>query len=182
MTRRLFRRTPAVLAALPLALALALTGCGGGDDTGMVASAAGVGSGGGGSAGDGGATATGDPNPADLAMKFAQCMRENGIDMPDPVDGRIQLRIDPSTPKETVDAAMAACREYSPQANGPAGGDPEMAAKARDFAACMRENGVEAFPDPDPAQGGIMIGPEVGEDPDFEAAQQACQSILAGKG
>ncbi|OHV35324.1 hypothetical protein BCD49_05160 [Pseudofrankia sp. EUN1h] len=173
---------PTVLAALPLALMLALAGCGSGDDSGTVASAAGVGSGGAGADGaTDGATATSSPRPGDLAVKFAQCMRENGIDMPDPVDGRIELRIDPSTPKETVDAAMAACREYSPQANGSAGSDPEMEAKSRDFAACMRKNGVEAFPDPDPGQRGIIIGPEAGDDPDFQTAQQACQGILSGK-
>ncbi|ONH32460.1 hypothetical protein BL253_05405 [Pseudofrankia asymbiotica] len=172
---------PTVLAALPLVLVLALTGCGAGDGSATVASAAGAGSGG--AAGtNGGATATGTPRPGDLAVKFAQCMRENGVDMPDPVDGRIELRVDPSTPKETVDAAMEACREYSPQANGSAGSDPEMEAKAREFAACMRKNGVEAFPDPEPGQRGIMIGPEVGDDPDFQTAQQACDGILAGKG
>ncbi len=45
----------------------------------------------------------------------------------------------------------------------------------------MRKNGVEKFPDPKPGQRGIMIDKAVGEDPDFQKAQQTCQPILAGQ-
>jgi hypothetical protein len=45
----------------------------------------------------------------------------------------------------------------------------------------MRKNGVEKFPDPKPDQRGIMIGPGVADDPDFQKAQGACQSILAAR-
>ena len=48
----------------------------------------------------------------------------------------------------------------------------------REFAQCMRDNGVEEFADPEADQGGMRITPEIAEDPDFEAAQEACQDIL----
>lgn len=55
----------------------------------------------------------------DRNLKFAQCMREHGIDMPDPTDGRIELRIKPGTPEEKVNAAQEACKEFQP-GGGPA--------------------------------------------------------------
>jgi hypothetical protein len=56
----------------------------------------------------------------DRGLKFAQCMREHGIDMPDPAaDGRIEVRIKPGTPEEKVNAAHEACKEFQP-GGGPA--------------------------------------------------------------
>ncbi len=59
--------------------------------------------------------------------------------------------------------------------------NPQQEENGRKYAECMRENGVEKFPDPKPGQRGIQIGPEVGDDPDFQKAQDACQSILAAR-
>ncbi|MFG2015234.1 hypothetical protein [Actinomadura geliboluensis] len=162
-----------ILAALPLALALVLTGCGsdGGGDTG-VASA-------GGAKQEGPAGGGAKPNLDELGVKFAQCMREHGVDMDDPQPGRgVQLKVKGN--KETVDKAMEACRQYNPQANATGAPDPQMQERARKHAECMRQHGVEAFPDPKPGQRGIRIDAKVGEDPDFEAAQQECQKILQG--
>ncbi|MBN6034767.1 hypothetical protein [Amycolatopsis sp. 195334CR] len=153
------------------ALTLLLTACGADDGGNQVASA--------------GQPATGAPASApaaadngDMGVKFAQCMRENGVDMPDPEPGKgVQLKVDKNTPKEVVDKAQEACREFSPQANGKA--NPQMQENARKFAECMRGNGVEAFADPDPNQPGIRITPEIGEDPDFEKAQEACKDIMS---
>jgi predicted small secreted protein len=163
------------LAALPLLLALTLTGCGaeegGGDD---VASAGGTSS----------AAAPDDQLGQDeMGVRFAQCMRENGVDMADPEPGKgIQLKVGPDTPQETVQAALEACREFNPQENGSAKPDPKREAAIREFAQCMRDNGVEAFPDPEPGSPGIRITGEVGQDPDFQTAQQACQDVLAAAG
>jgi hypothetical protein len=148
-------------------IALALTGCGGADDGAGVASA------------DTGAS---DASPAadapqgppdDGGLRFAQCMRENGVDMPDPEPGQpVRLQIRPGQ-----EAAMEACQQYRPQGRGPGGGmDPQMAENMRNLAQCMRDNGVDAFPDPDPASGGLRVGPDVANDPDFAAAQELCQS------
>jgi hypothetical protein len=161
------------LAALPLLLTLTLTGCGTSDDGGDgVASAGGTSA-----AAAGGGEELG---PDEMGVKFAQCMRENGVDMEDPEPGGgIQLKVGPETSQETVQKAMEACREFNPQENGSAKPDPEREAAFREYAQCMRDNGVEAFPDPEPGSPGVKITGEVGNDPDFQAAQQACQEILA---
>ncbi|GAB2745514.1 hypothetical protein [Amycolatopsis magusensis] len=153
------------------ALTLLLTACGADDGGDQVASA--------------GQPATGAPASAapageagDMGVKFAQCMRENGVDMPDPEPGKgVQLKLDGKIPKEVVDKAQEACRQYSPQANGKA--NPQLQENARKFAECMRANGVEAFADPDPNQGGIRIDKKQAEDPDFEKAQEACKDLMS---
>lgn len=172
-------RTSGALAALPLTLALVLTGCGSsGGDKDKVASANGgsvsTGTGstpGGGNVGGGG--------KGDQAVKFAECMRKNGVNIPDPDpgSGRITMKLDGSVPKEKVDKAMQACRQYSPQGDGSTP-DPQEEERGRKYAECMRKNGVEKFPDPKPGQRGIMMGAEAGEDPDLQSAQQKCESVL----
>lgn len=162
-----------------LALALALTGCGS-DDNGQANQVA---------SGDtkpststSASTGAAELSRDEKSMKFAQCLRENGINVPDPEPGKgPMIKLDPSSgvTKADMDKAMEACKEFNPQ--GEAGANPEQEENGRKFAACMRENGVEKFPDPKPGQRGIMIDKSAGEDPDMPKAQEACQSILAGK-
>jgi hypothetical protein len=45
-------------------------------------------------------------------------------------------------------------------------------------AKCMRDNGVEAFPDPDPDKGGIRINGDIANDPEFQAAQKVCDALM----
>ncbi|MES9538430.1 hypothetical protein [Actinomadura sp. NPDC000600] len=164
-----------ILAALPLALALALTGCGSDDKGGTVASANGGASQGGAKQGGGEQL-----SPEERGVKFAQCMREHGVDMEDPKPGE-GARVKVKGNKAVVDKAMEACRQYSPMENRTGAPDPKMQEAAREFAACMRKNGVENFPDPDPNQPGIRIDKKtVGDDPDLETAQQACEKVLQG--
>ncbi|WP_214324921.1 hypothetical protein [Nonomuraea sediminis] len=158
MTRKL-------IAALPLLLALALTGC----STAEGASPTGP--------------ASGKPSLSrdEMGVKFAQCMREHGIKMDDPQPGKgIQLKMDGSVPKETVDKAMEACRQYSPMNDQSPADSAKAEERNRKFAECMRQNGVEAFPDPQPGQKGVMISGDVGNDPDFKSAQEKCQGVLSG--
>ncbi|WP_020522582.1 hypothetical protein [Catelliglobosispora koreensis] len=182
-----------VLTAL-FASAVALSACGAKPNDGIA------------TAGNGnGDTKTSDvsSDPQERMRQFAQCMREQGIDMPDPEfgeNGEVTMRAgvateaDPNDPnakmnaKEDMakfEAAHKACQKYQPE-GGPMGGklDPEMEAKMREFSKCMRENGVENFPDPQEG-GGIIVrggpGAEGGidpEDPAFKAAQEKCGSIL----
>jgi hypothetical protein len=90
------------------------------------------------------------------AVKFAQCMRENGISQfPDPdasgqltIDGVLNgSSIDPSS--TTWTAAIAACKDLQPPGFT---GDGERSAGEQDaalqFAQCIRDNGVPDFPDP----------------------------------
>ncbi|MET7396372.1 hypothetical protein ABZS66_23115 [Dactylosporangium sp. NPDC005572] len=119
------------------------------------------------------ASASADPNAK--ALKFAQCMRENGVNVPDPEPGKgVMMKFDGSVSQEQVQKAMEACREWAPQGmnGGGGGGDPQQEAKMRKYSQCMRANGVEAFPDPDGT--GIRLDKSVADDPDFKAAEQAC--------
>ncbi|GAA1606740.1 hypothetical protein GCM10009789_71310 [Kribbella sancticallisti] len=166
------------LGTLALILGLALTGCGSGDEGNQVAS------------GGGAQPTTGtSSNPAEglsrdeKGVKFAQCLREQGINVPDPEPGKgPMIKLDPSSgiTKEKMDQAMEACKEFSPQGEGTQA-NPQQEENGRKYAVCMRENGVEKFPDPKPGQRGIMIDGSVGNDPDFQKAQEVCQPVLAGK-
>jgi hypothetical protein len=151
-----------------LLLALTVSGCGDKEDDDGVATA-------GGEASESGDAAEMDTR--DRMLAFTECLRDNGLDVEDPAEGEgVKLEFGPETDRSTVEAAMEACREFAPE-GGPGGGPVDSEAML-EFAECMRENGVEAFPDPDPDQGGMMINRDVAEDPDFEAAQAACEDIL----
>jgi hypothetical protein len=89
------------------------------------------------------------------AVKFAECMRNNGVSaFPDP-DASGELTIDAVANGSSLDTdtaafkqAMSACKDLEPP--GFTGGkvtDQQMKARLR-FAQCIRENGVKDFPDP----------------------------------
>ena len=129
MTRKL-----GPLAALAL-VALIGAGCGGNDD------------------GGGGNTTAANQ---EKAVKFAQCMRENGVsEFPDP-DASGQLTIDGVLNGSSIDpdgpvwnGAIDACKDLQPP--GFTGGgerSSEEQSAALEFAECIRENGVPDFPDP----------------------------------
>jgi len=154
-------------AAAGLAVAaLALTACGGGGSSTTPTPA-----------GGGGASA-GDPAARDEALlAFARCMRENGVDMPDPqIDGgRVRMIIPPGGgDRETVDRARAACEEHLEAAEAQRPADEEQKRRALETARCLREKGYDV---PDPTDGGIRITPDSGiepGDPGFEAAMDEC--------
>ena len=173
---RTSRRATSGFAVVAVLAVLALAGC-------APASPAGVAS-----LGDGGdsagATPTATPNGGD-SVKFAECMREQGIDMPnpDPDEQGFNITIPEGTSKEEVDAAMEACKEFQPNGGEPMQLNAEQLAQMREFSECMREHGIENFPDPS-ADGGIMIESNPGDpnsiDPEsqeFKDAQAACESL-----
>ena len=172
ITTGIRHRAAAGLLALGLPLALTLTGCG--DE----AKDDGVATAGGDATEDGDAGGAEDIDDRDRMLAFAQCLRDNGLDVDDPVEGEgFQLMFGPGTDRAKVDAAMEACREYAPE-GGPGGGGPIDDEVLLEYAQCMRDNGVESFADPVQDEGGLRITPEIGEDPDFEGAQEACQDIM----
>jgi hypothetical protein len=92
----------------------------------------------------------------DKAVKFAECMRDNGVsEFPDPdasggltIDGVLNgSSLDPSTP--AWKDAIGACKDLQPPGFT---GDEDVTAEEQEvrleFAQCMRDNGVEDFPDP----------------------------------
>jgi hypothetical protein len=139
--------------------------------------------------------------PQDAALAYARCMRDNGVDMPDPqvVTGTSgEVKIDQEggapVPKEKFAAADTKCRHFMAESM-PNGQGPVMSAEDQDkvlaFAKCMREHGID-MPDPDFSGGGVRIqvnsgsdsgsgprGPK--DDPEFKAAEEACSSLLPGK-
>lgn len=158
------------------ALALGMSGCAANDDGGDKVATAG---------GAGGATTSAPAKREGDMVKFTQCMREHGVDMPDMPDdgtGKIQIKVPQGSDPKKVEAGMAECRQHMPNGGEPPKLDPEQAERARKMSQCMRENGVPEFPDPDP-DGGIRVEMKPGstldpESPQFKAARQACAQFL----
>jgi hypothetical protein len=176
------------LALAVLGLGLALAACGGSPDGDRVASLSGDGA-----TGTTNSTAKdADKDPQQAALDFARCMREHGVNMPDPeVDdqGRIRVRIgaggggERPDPKK-LEAAQQACGSLM----GGGDGDRQLDPAERDamvaFARCMREHGIDM---PDPTGDGLMLrrDGDQGPDPDsekFRQAEQACDHHLANLG
>jgi hypothetical protein len=164
--------------ALFLLVALSLTGCGGagGDENGGVATA-------GGTADGSAAAGTGDKKEAGL--KYAQCMRDNGVkEFPDPQvgeNGQLTFDMPEDIPDSVMNAAEEKCRELRPFGPGAAGPDPQRIEQLRKLAQCIRDNGVPNFPDPQD-DGSSRFDPEkIGlsgaDDPRLKAAQEKCRHL-----
>ena len=192
--RRRWRLRLAVPVGL-LALTLAVAACGGGGKSNGVASLSGA------DKPTATTNASGSQDERQAALNFARCMRQHGIDMPDPkfdANGGITQEGPPKgsggkgPDDPTFKAAQQACQKFLP--NGGAGKQPnaQQLQQMVQFARCMRQHGIDV-PDPNPNGGGIVVrsgsggngrnGPNP-DDPKFKAAQQACQKFLpnAGKG
>lgn len=161
---------------------------------------------------DGGseAGAAAEVSDEELALQFAQCMRDEGVDWPDPVtnaDGSIDLfggqgpagaagaNADGSG-AEDAQAAAEVCGPLIEGASFLPGGGGGLDAGAQDdlleFAQCLRDEGLDVD-DPDfdnfgPGAGGGGGGAGLfgdGFDPQDPAAQgaiEACQGLFAGGG
>jgi hypothetical protein len=126
------------------------------------------------------------------SVKFAQCMRENGVsEFPDPdasgeltIDGVVNgSSIDPDGP--AWNGALDACKDLQPPGFT---GDGERSSEEQDaalkFAQCIRDNGVTDFPDP--AEGTPLVdtnripsaATEAGMSA-LNAAMQACGDAAA---
>lgn len=151
-------RSRAGFGAASLVVALMLTGCGGGDEGsgGEVASA--------GKSTPGGASASGSAQRTDelagyvdAQREWVGCLRENGLDAPDPdAKGKVDLgdvRKAKSDPKFLV--AQEKCQSLVPSV--PDGLEremqPDLSAKEieqkKRYAKCMQEGGAPDFPDVD---------------------------------
>jgi hypothetical protein len=165
------------LLTLPLAVAsLALGACGGGGS-------------------DEATAGTGDQRAEfrEAALKFARCMREHGIDMPDPKPGgRGGLMFGgPGTGPEDeqkMEDAQRACQKYM-EAVKPPELSPEQEQKFKEqalkLARCMREHGID-FPDPQfQGDGRVTQRLNGGLDPRsprFREAQEDCAKGMRGGG
>jgi hypothetical protein len=169
-TRKWHRSGSAVLALV----AVALIGCGTGESD-QVATAQ--------SSGGGPASSAERPadDPEQRGRQYASCLRGHGIDVADPEPGRGKVQL-PAGEQPGLKDAQRACQAYAPDTGTP-GDDAAEMTRARDYAACMRNNGLPDFPDPDPDKGPVFPKQLVNS-PGFEAANRACQHILnsGGKG
>lgn len=164
------RNLTLTLATALAALTLAACGGAGGDDAATKASSA-------------------QDKALDGALKFARCMRGEGIDFPDPQKGTNGLvkvggpRQNPENPRNR--AAADKCGKYLQ--NGGDAPDPAQQAKFQDafvkYARCMRAAGVNV-PDPKSGGGGLVVDTRDAsapkpESPAFKAADRKCHSLLA---
>jgi hypothetical protein len=184
-----------MLAVAFLAIAGLLAGCGGSSAaTEGVASLTGS---------DAGSTSTPSPKSTDAeanALKFAQCMRENGVkNFPDPEvdsDGNVRFGFrqqggtgsNSTIPdRQSLEKARQACSKYAQNLRG--GFSQEDQTKLQDallaYAKCMRENGYD-MPDPSfdsaggPGSGGPFGGQRIDrDDPVWQKANAACQDKLS---
>ena len=116
---------------------------------------------------------------AQKGVKFAECMRHNGVsEFPDPpASGKLTIdavangsSLDPSTPAFTQ--AISACKDLEPTGFMGSTRSSQQQQAALGFARCIRENGVKDFPDP------IPNGPLVDTNRIPSAAQPGGMSIL----
>jgi hypothetical protein len=175
MTRSRMGLVPGLL----LALALIVAACGGGGKGEGVASLGGAGS----ATSTTSAGASGDL--AGAAAAFGRCMRQHGIDMPDPrIDGNniVQPSLGRQVQESTkFQAAEQACNRYLPGGGEPTGPpDPQRLQQMLAFAGCMRQHGIDM---PDPQVSGDDQQLPTGmrkDDPRLKAAEQACQQSGGG--
>ena len=141
-------------------------------------------------AGDGSSGGTNAANHEE-ATKFAECMRDNGVEeFPDPdasggltIDGIVNgSSLDPSAPAWMK--AIGACEDLQPPGFTGHKRSAEEQEVALEFAQCMRDNGVEDFPDP--ALGEPLVDtnriPSAAENGGLgiiNAAMQACRDVAA---
>jgi hypothetical protein len=167
--------------ARPLALVaigstlLLLSACGGGGaSSDGVASLSGA-------AAASGATTTAAVDTQQAWLDFAQCMRDNGVDMKDPTfdaNGNVQGGFGPDSGidfrSEATRTAMDACRDKLPARGPGSGGGPTFDRSAlqdafNTFTACLRDNGVQVDDVTLPEPGSRPAGPN-GSAPQGSAA------------
>jgi hypothetical protein len=84
----------------------------------------------------------------DKAVKFAECLRNNGVpDFPDP-DAKGEFAYGVSVTPAVFQKAVNACKDLEPPGALSSERNPEQQTASLRFARCMRDKGVKDFPDP----------------------------------
>jgi hypothetical protein len=139
---------PLVALATVAMVALISTGCGtgsSGDNTNAATAPAGTGGSGG----------NNNASTHEKAVKFAECMRDNGVsEFPDP-DASGKLTIDGVVNGSSVNPnsaawkqAINACKDLEPPGFTGSKATPKQMSARLKFAQCIRDHGVKDFPDP----------------------------------
>jgi hypothetical protein len=166
------KKVSVLLAASAAALALAVAGCGGSGDSES------------GSSGSSGSNA----NPTvERAVKFSQCMRENGVtNFPDPdKDGDFVIGAGgPNRNTPQFRKAQQACKSLEPP--GFLKDDPAEVAQAQKewlaWAQCMRKNGIPNMPDPQDGRLRVPRDRINTNSPQFKRALKTCHQVGGGSG
>jgi hypothetical protein len=168
--------------ALVVLAALLVAGCGGGSDASGVAVA--DDGGGGGSTTSTTSTSEVSADPEEARLQFAQCMRDQGLDFPDPQPssggGVMFQRPSGEIDQEAFRKGAEACQEFLGDARGQLADpdDPAIQDAQLEFAECMRDEGVDV-PDPQSGQGPGGGGAQIDmDDPAVAAALDKCGSII----
>jgi hypothetical protein len=182
------RREPRALAALAI-VALMGTACGSAENGNTSTGSLGTGS-----TSTASTASSKTATNREKAMKFAACMRDNGVTkFPDPnASGELTIdavangsSLDTSTP--AFQKAISACKDLEPPGFTGHARSAQQQEHALEFAQCMRDNGVKDFPDP--TRDGPLIdttripsaaGRGARDIPGFQAAVAKCRDALAG--
>jgi hypothetical protein len=174
------KRRPLAAVAL-IAMVVLISACGSSAQTGTGSDSSGGG---------------GDPTATahEKGVKFAECMRSNGVsEFPDPgASGKLTIdaiangsSLDTSTP--AFKQAISACKDLEPAGFMGSKRSSQQQDAALKFAQCVRENGVKDFPDPIP--NGPLV--DTGRIPSaatssgmsiLNAAMQKCRDVAAAAG
>jgi len=130
---------------------------------------------------------------AQKAVKFADCMRGNGVsDFPDPSAGKFTIdgvvngsSLDPNAP--AFKQAISACKDLEPAGFMGSKRSSQQQQAALKFAQCIRAHGVKDFPDPIPNgplvdTNRIPSAAEPGGMSALHAAMQSCSDAAAAAG
>lgn len=123
-------------------------------------------------------------NEQDAAsVKLNQCLREQGVDVPDTAGHGGFAQLSPADRRELEAALQGPCREYQSGAFGDTA-DPQtqefLDALTR-FTSCMRKQGVDV-PDPKASEPFAVLHSLDQSDPRVAAAASACQDKLPMSG
>lgn len=170
----------AALVVLLSSLLLLLAACGGGSDDSGVAGA----SGSGGASTAATTTAASQEDAEQAQLDFAQCMREQGVDFPDPradENGDLQFQPpaggidDPEAFRDAAGECQESLEDVQPELSEE--DQSELQDAQLEFAQCMRDEGVDV-PDPQQGQGPGALGDLDTDDPAVQAALEECQSVI----
>ena len=126
-------------------------------------------------------------NPEEAMREYSACMREHGVDLPDPSasGGAVSVGGGSESDFATFEGANTECAPLLEGVFDDFQLSPQQQAESRDqqlaLAECMRGEGID-WPDPDPEGG--LIAVEMGDDVDDEAlnaAMQTCSEEVFGE-
>jgi hypothetical protein len=150
-----------------LVVAASLTACGSGDESSS--------------------SSKNDGDKAEQArLDFSRCMRQHGVDLPDPKQGPgggVLIQGTPNLDTAQGRRAMQACQKYLAAARPKLSAEDK--AKFRDafvkFSACMRKEGID-LPDPTQGGGGQRFRLRLNGDPRTRKAMEKCRKLMPGGG